>query len=239
MKEGLDSVTHVGRLRVSAAPQGGRLRTRYAVKEIFRTLQGEGGNTGRAAVFVRFSGCNLWSGHEADRPTAICRFCDTDFVGTDGTGGGVFDSADNLAAAVARTWGDADPGPDRPLVVCTGGEPFLQLDDALVAALHDAGFEVAVETNGTMPAPNGVDWLCVSPKAGTTVVLRSGQELKLVFPQDGLDPAAFEAWDFERFYLQPKDGPDVAENTRLAVEYCLAHPQWRLSLQTHKILGIR
>lgn len=238
MSNSLDRLTRAGRLRVSAALDHGRSRTRYAVKEVFLTLQGEGGNTGRAAVFVRFAGCNLWSGHKIDRERAVCRFCDTDFVGTDGPGGGVFESPESLAGAALQAWGDRDPGPERPLVVFTGGEPLLQLDDAMVAAFHDAGFEVAVETNGTMPAPHGVDWLCVSPKAGATVVLRSGQELKLVFPQDGVDPAEFAAWDFERFYLQPRDGPDAACNARLAVDYCLAHPQWRLSLQTHKLLGI-
>lgn len=238
MKDSPNVATSDVRVRVPAASDRGRIRTRYAVKEIFRTLQGEGGNTGRVAMFVRFAGCNLWSGHEADRPFATCRFCDTDFVGTDGPGGGLFASAEALAAAVASGWEAGESGPGRPLVVCTGGEPFLQLDDDLVAAFHEAGFEVAVETNGTLPAAVGVDWLCVSPKAGTTVVLRSGQELKLVFPQEGLDPADLAGWNFERFYLQPMDGPALAENTRRAVEYCLAHPQWRLSLQTHKILGI-
>ncbi len=233
-----DLAARVGRIHVASAPDSTASRTRFAVKEIFYTLQGEGGNTGRPAVFLRFAGCNLWSGHPGDRSAAVCRFCDTDFVGTDGPGGGVFDSTEALAAGVAAAWGDRDPGSERPLVVCTGGEPLLQLDDSLVAAFHDAGFEVAVETNGTMPAPHGIDWLCVSPKAGTTVVLRGGQELKVVFPQEGLDPADFEGWDFERFYLQPKDGPDVANATRRAVDYCLAHPRWRLSLQTHKILGI-
>lgn len=208
----------------------------YAVKEIFYTLQGEGMQAGRPAVFCRFAGCNLWSGREADRATATCRFCDTDFVGTDGPGGGRFATAVELAAEVTARWpGDAG----APLVVCTGGEPLLQLDAELLEAFHAAGFEVAVETNGTQPAPAGLDWVCVSPKAGAELLLTSGDELKLVFPQDGADPAAFLALDFEHFLLQPMDGPQLAEHTRLAVEYCLAHPAWRLSLQTHKLLGLR
>jgi len=209
----------------------------YRVKEIFYTLQGEGAHAGRPAVFCRFSGCNLWTGREEHRDTAVCRFCDTDFVGTDGTGGGRFATADDLAAAVTAAW----PAPfgGEPYVVCTGGEPLLQLNQPAVDALHNAGFIVAVETNGTRPAPAGIDWTCVSPKAGAALTLTAGDELKLVFPQDGAEPAAFENLDFGRFSLQPMDGPDVEKNTRLAVEYCLAHPRWRLSLQTHKVLGIR
>ena len=208
----------------------------YAVKEIFYTLQGEGANAGRAAVFCRFSGCNLWSGREEDRAEAICRFCDTDFVGMDGTGGGRFAGAEELAEAVERAW----PGSDgRRLVVCTGGEPLLQLDAPLIAAFHEAGFEVAVETNGTLAAPDGIDWLCVSPKAGARLVQQRGDELKLVFPQPGAEPERFEALGFRQFFLQPMDGPDLPANTASALRYCLDHPRWRLSLQTHKILGIR
>jgi len=207
----------------------------YAVKEIFLTLQGEGGQAGRPAVFCRFAGCNLWSGREQDRAEAVCTFCDTDFVGLDGPGGGRFASAQALAEAVERAW---IGGPDGRLVVCTGGEPLLQVDPLLVAALHARGFAIAVETNGTLPAPDGIDWVCVSPKAQAPVVQRHGQELKLVFPQASVDPAAFESWDFERFYLQPMDGPDRAANTEAAIAYCLAHPRWRLSVQTHKYLGI-
>jgi 7-carboxy-7-deazaguanine synthase (Cx14CxxC type) len=209
----------------------------YSVKEAFYTLQGEGGQTGRAAVFCRFAGCNLWSGREADRDQAVCRFCDTDFIGTDGMGGGKFDSAELLAAHVASLW-QADSSTGQPLVVCTGGEPLLQLDEPLVAALHQRGFEIAVETNGTQRAPASIDWLCVSPKAGAELVLTSGTELKLVFPQPGAMPDRFEQLDFKLFYLQPMDGLERARNTRLAVEYCLAHPQWRLSVQTHKAVGI-
>lgn len=210
----------------------------YAVKEVFHTLQGEGVNAGRAAVFVRFTGCNLWSGRQADRgkgPGGCSRWCDTDFVGMDGPGGGRFASAEELARHVAATWrgGDADR-----FVVCTGGEPLLQLDEALISALHDEGFRIAVETNGTLPAPPGVDWICVSPKKGGELVQRSGNELKLVVPQEEMDPTDFEPLDFEHFLLQPMDGPDLESNTRFAVEYCLAHPRWRLSLQTHKLLGI-
>lgn len=207
----------------------------YSVKEIFYTLQGEGGQAGRAAVFCRFSGCNLWTGREADRGKAICQFCDTDFVGTDGPGGGRFETAEALAEAVRRTW-EGDGG--RPLVVCTGGEPLLQLDAALVEALHAAGFEIAVETNGTKLPPPGIDWICVSPKAGAELVLTRGQELKLVFPQPGALPELFEALDFQHFFLQPMDGPAQQENTALALRHCMARPQWRLSLQTHKILNI-
>jgi 7-carboxy-7-deazaguanine synthase len=208
----------------------------YAVKEIFYTLQGEGAQAGRPAVFCRFAGCNLWSGREEDRATAVCRFCDTDFVGTNGTAGGRYSSAAALADAVAAHW----PGGGVPFVVCTGGEPLLQLDDVLVAALHDRGFEVAIETNGTIaPVPVGVDWVCVSPKAGAPLELIGGDELKLVVPQPGLTPQMFEALPFRFFSLQPMDGPFRLENTRTAVELCLSRPQWRLSLQTHKVTGIR
>lgn len=207
----------------------------YAVKEIFLTLQGEGGQAGRPAVFCRFAGCNLWSGREEDRATAVCTFCDTDFVGMDGPGGGRFADANALAEAVAAKW---EGGPKNRLVVCTGGEPLLQLDSLLIAALHARGFSIALETNGTLPAPDGVDWICVSPKAQAPVVQRAGQELKLVYPQPGVDPAGFESWDFERFLLQPMDGPARVANTQAAIAYCLAHPRWRLSVQTHKYLGI-
>jgi 7-carboxy-7-deazaguanine synthase len=207
----------------------------YSVKEIFLTLQGEGGQAGRAAVFCRFAGCNLWSGREQDRARAVCNFCDTDFVGVDGPGGGKFVTAEALADAVLAAW--TGPAQGR-LVVCTGGEPLLQLDPAAIAALHARGFEIAVETNGTLAAPAGIDWVCVSPKAQAPVVQTSGQELKLVYPQPGVDPARFEGWDFERFYLQPLDGPDRAAATQAAIAYCLSHPRWRLSTQTHKYLGI-
>jgi 7-carboxy-7-deazaguanine synthase (Cx14CxxC type) len=209
----------------------------YAVKEIFYTLQGEGAQAGRAAVFCRFAGCNLWSGREADRATAICRFCDTDFVGVDGVGGGRFESAESLASAVAEKW-PAGGQAGRRFVVCTGGEPLLQLDARLIEALHARGFEVAVETNGTVTAPVGLDWICVSPKANAALVQRSGDELKLVYPQAEAAPKEFEGLEFRHFFLQPMDGPSRAANTELALEYCLGHPQWRLSLQTHKILGI-
>ena len=207
----------------------------YAVKEIFLTLQGEGGQAGRPAVFCRFAGCNLWSGREADRAEAVCKFCDTDFVGMDGPGGGRFASAEALADAVQAEW---QGGPDDRLVVLTGGEPLLQLDAELIAALHARRFSLALETNGTIAAPAGVDWICVSPKADAAVVQTQGQELKLVYPQEGVDPARFEGLDFERFLLQPMDGPRRAENTEAAIAYCLAHPRWRLSVQTHKYLGI-
>jgi 7-carboxy-7-deazaguanine synthase len=213
----------------------------YSVKEIYYTLQGEGAQTGRPAVFLRFAGCNLWSGHEKDRGSAVCPFCDTEFVGTDGPGGGKFTTAADLAAAVAAVWpGDpCDPASrERPLVVCTGGEPLLQLDGGAVAALQEAGFEVAVETNGTIEAPPGLDWICVSPKAGADLVQRQGHEMKLVYPQEAAPPDAFEDLAFDHFFLQPMDGPRRSQNTKLAVEYCLAHPRWRLSLQTHKYLGI-
>ena len=209
----------------------------YAVKEIFYTLQGEGGQAGRAAVFCRFAGCNLWSGREADRAMAICRFCDTEFVGVDGAGGGKFASAEDLAAAVEQKWPiDATQG--KRFVVCTGGEPLLQMDSTLIDAFHARGFEIAVETNGTIAAPAGLDWVCVSPKAGAGLVQRTGQELKLVFPQEGFDPDQFSSLDFRHFFLQPMDGPSRAANTELAVAYCMKHPRWRLSLQTHKILGM-
>lgn len=210
----------------------------YAVKEIYYTLQGEGAQTGRPAVFLRFAGCNLWTGREEDRAAAICSFCDTDFVGTDGPGGGKFRTPAALADAVASHW----PGPvteaARPYVVCTGGEPLLQLDGPAIDALHAAGFEVAVETNGTQPAPDGLDWICMSPKAGADLVLTAGDELKLVYPQDDAPPSRFEALGFTHFFLQPMDGPHRAENTQAALRYCLAHPPWRLSVQTHKVLDI-
>ena len=216
----------------------------YAVKEIFPTLQGEGAHAGRVAVFCRFAGCNLWSGREADRANAVCQFCDTDFIGTDGTLGGRYGSAEELARAVAAQWtGTRENGrdhcQDHRYVVLTGGEPLLQVDAALVDALHACGFEIGVETNGTILPPEGLDWICVSPKAGSELVLRHGDELKLVYPQADAMPQAFEGLAFERFSLQPMDGPDVAANTARAIDYCLRHPQWRLSLQTHKMLGIR
>ena len=215
----------------------GLLQMSYAVKEIFYTLQGEGAQAGRAAVFCRFAGCNLWSGREADRAAAVCRFCDTEFVGVDGPGGGKFESAEAVAKAIEQKWpGDASAG--KRFVVCTGGEPFLQLDASLIEALHSCDFEIAVETNGTIAAPAGLDWLCVSPKAGTELAQKSGDELKLVYPQAGADPREFESLRFRHFFLQPMDGPSRAVNTELALKYCLDHPQWRLSLQTHKFLGI-
>jgi len=212
----------------------------YAVKEIFYTLQGEGAQAGRAAVFCRFAGCNLWSGRESDRAQAACRFCDTDFVGTDGPGGGKFASPEALALAVRSHWPSQTPDTTggTPLVVCTGGEPLLQLDAPLIDALHAQGFEIAVETNGTLPIPAGLDWVCVSPKAGTPLVATTGDELKLVFPQPGARPEQFEQRAFRHFFLQPMDGPLQAQHTQAAVAHCLAHPQWRLSLQTHKLLGI-
>ncbi|HUZ43935.1 MAG TPA: 7-carboxy-7-deazaguanine synthase [Acidimicrobiales bacterium] len=210
----------------------------YRVKEVFYTLQGEGTHAGRPSVFCRFSGCNLWSGRERHRASAVCRFCDTDFVGIDGPGGGRFADAESLARAVLTAWTGAAHPLARPYVVCTGGEPLLQLDGPAVDALHQVGFAVAVETNGTLAAPPGLDWICVSPKAGTTLVIEGADEIKLVFPQEGAPPSVFEDLGIERLLLQPMDGPDREENTRRAVEYCLAHPQWRLSLQTHKFLGI-
>ena len=210
----------------------------YQVKEIFYTLQGEGGQAGRPAVFCRFALCNLWTGRERDRHRAICQFCDTDFVGTDGPGGGRFRSAADLAAAVAKAWAGERHDRARPLVVCTGGEPALQLDGPAVAALHAEGFEVAIETNGTRPLPPGLDWVCVSPKAGTELAVQAGDELKLVYPQAGAPPERFELPGFRRLLLQPMDGPDRAASTRAAIDYCLAHPQWQLSVQSHKYLGI-
>jgi 7-carboxy-7-deazaguanine synthase (Cx14CxxC type) len=207
----------------------------YAVKEIYLTLQGEGGQAGRPAVFCRFAGCNLWSGRESDRPSAVCTFCDTDFVGVDGDGGGRFETAAALAEAVTARWTGGD---DARLVVCTGGEPLLQLDPPLLDALHAAGFEVAIETNGTLAAPAGIDWICVSPKADAVLAQTAGDELKLVYPQPGVDPARFEGLAFDRFSLQPLDGPQREANTAAAIAYCLAHPRWRLSLQTHKYLGL-
>ncbi|OHX21073.1 7-carboxy-7-deazaguanine synthase [Chromobacterium sphagni] len=210
--------------------------TTYTVKEIFYTLQGEGRQAGRAAVFCRFAGCNLWSGREEDRGKAVCQFCDTDFVGT-GPDGGKFSGAAKLAARIASEWPE-DAGGVR-YVVCTGGEPLLQLDEALIRALHAEGFEVAVETNGTIAAPAGLDWICVSPKAGSELKQLSGNELKLVYPQQAQLPETVSHLDFDTFYLQPMDGPDIAANTRAAIEYCMAHPKWRLSVQTHKVVNIR
>ncbi|MBG7699969.1 7-carboxy-7-deazaguanine synthase [Streptomyces sp. MC1] len=209
----------------------------YLIKEIFYTLQGEGGHAGRPAVFCRFSRCNLWTGREQDRARAICQFCDTDFVGTDGEGGGRFRTAQELADAVEAAWPTTDQA--HRFVVCTGGEPLLQLDEAAIKALHGRGFEIAVETNGTRPAPRGIDWLCVSPKIGSTLVLTSGDELKLVYPQAGGDPAQFEHLDFRHFRLQPLDDADREAHTRAAIEYCMKNPRWTLSLQTHKYLGIQ
>jgi organic radical activating enzyme len=241
----------------------------YSVKEIYATLQGEGAQTGRAAVFLRFAGCNLWSGLERDRAGAVCRFCDTEFVGADGPGGGKFADAGALADVVSASWmakGGVPPHPGplpkgrgcqsvpsplgekdrmrgdsplaKPYVVCTGGEPLLQLDEPLIAALHGRGFEIAIETNGTLAAPEGIDWICVSPKAGAPLIQTSGDELKLVFPQKGADPPRFERLDFHHFFLQPMDGPDQRANIQTAARYCLSHPQWRLSLQTHKLIGL-
>lgn len=209
----------------------------YSVKEMFPTLQGEGLQAGCAAVFLRFAGCNLWSGLEKDRAAAVCQFCDTDFVGVDGTHGGKFASAEALAATVASLW--PAHSSQNKLVVCTGGEPLLQLDDALIAALHAEGFRIAIETNGTIAAPAGIDWICVSPKAGAKLVQTTGNELKLVYPQPAAMPEQFETLQFQHFLLQPMDGPDRTENTRKAIDYCMAHPQWRLSVQTHKMIGIR
>jgi 7-carboxy-7-deazaguanine synthase (Cx14CxxC type) len=208
----------------------------YAVKEIFYTLQGEGALTGRPSVFCRFAGCNLWSGREEDRAAAVCNFCDTDFVGTDGTEGGRYPDAVALADRIAASW---PAGQDARFVVCTGGEPLLQLDPPLIAALHERGFEIAIETNGTIAPPAGIDWVCVSPKAGAPFVVTSGDELKVVVPQPGLDPLDFAALDFRRFSVQPMDGAERARNTEWAIQFCLAHPQWQLSLQTHKMTGVR
>jgi 7-carboxy-7-deazaguanine synthase (Cx14CxxC type) len=214
----------------------------YSVKECFPTLQGEGAQAGRAAVFLRFAGCNLWSGREQDRADAVCDFCDTDFRGTDGPGGGRFATADGLAAHVAARWDAvttaAAAADARRYVVCTGGEPLLQLDAALIDALHAKRFEIAIETNGTLPVPAGVDWICVSPKAGVPLAQRAGDELKLVYPQPQAPPERFVGLDFRHFFLQPMDGPDRAANTQAAVAYCRAQPRWRLSLQTHKLIGI-
>ena len=209
----------------------------YSVKEIFYTLQGEGARAGRAAVFLRFAGCNLWTGLERDRHTAVCQFCDTDFVGTDGTGGGKFADAASLARAVFAQWPDHAQG--KPYVVCTGGEPLLQLDKPLIAALHNQGFEIAIETNGTLLPPPGIDWICVSPKANAEQKLKRGDELKLVYPQAGAEPERYAGQDFRNFFLQPMDNAARATNTEAVTAYCLAHPQWRLSLQTHKLIGIR
>jgi 7-carboxy-7-deazaguanine synthase (Cx14CxxC type) len=218
-------------------PNGTSTTTRaYAVKEIFLTLQGEGAQAGQPAVFCRFTGCNLWTGNEADRATAICRFCDTDFVGMDGTHGGRYPAADSLADAIEAQW---QGGPENRLAVLTGGEPLLQVDAALIAALHARAFRIAVETNGTQPAPPGLDWICVSPKSGAPLVQTTGHELKLVYPQEGAEPDRFAGLDFTHFLLQPMDGPNHAANTQAAIAYCLTHPQWRLSLQTHKLLGLR
>jgi 7-carboxy-7-deazaguanine synthase (Cx14CxxC type) len=212
----------------------------YSVREIYFTLQGEGAHTGRPAVFLRFAGCNLWSGREEHRAAAECRFCDTEFVGTDGPGGGKFDTPEELAEAVATLWPDSDQR-SKPYVVCTGGEPLLQLDAALIEALHEKGLEIGVESNGTLPAPEGIDWLCISPKGSVPLKQTSGQELKLVYPQDEpeADPARFAGLGFAHFYLQPMDSPDIARNTQQAIDYCLAHPQWKLSVQTHKALGLK
>jgi 7-carboxy-7-deazaguanine synthase len=208
----------------------------YTVREVYYTLQGEGGNVGRAAVFLRFAGCNLWSGREEDRAVAVCNFCDTEFRGTGGPGGGKFITPEALADAVVQTWPRTANGPR--LVVCTGGEPLLQLDEPLIQALKERGFEVAVETNGTVAAPVGIDWLCVSPKAGAPLKQFTGDELKLVYPQTGAMPEEFAGLDFKQFLLQPMDGPELERNTRAAIDYCLRHPQWRFSLQTHKVLGV-
>jgi 7-carboxy-7-deazaguanine synthase (Cx14CxxC type) len=208
----------------------------YAVKEIFYTLQGEGANAGRPAVFCRFAGCNLWSGREEDRATATCQFCDTDFVGTDGDGGGKFATADDLANAISKAW--TGNGGAQRFVVCTGGEPLLQIDAALIAALHARGFKIAVETNGTIAAPEGLDWICVSPKADAELVQKTGDELKLVYPQERGAPEKYETLNFTHRFLQPMDGPARDANSRAAIDYCLAHPAWRLSMQTHKYLGI-
>lgn len=209
----------------------------YSVKEIYYTLQGEGAQTGRAAVFLRFAGCNLWTGLERDRGKAICQFCDTDFIGTDGINGGKFATAEKLAEAVVAQWPKG--GRAQPYVVCTGGEPLLQIDEALITALHSRSFEIGIETNGTLLPPPGIDWICVSPKAGAEFNLKAGNELKLIYPQAGGEPEKYAALAFDNFFLQPMDSPQQAANTQAATEYCLAHPQWRLSLQTHKLIGIR
>ncbi len=210
----------------------------YYIKELFYTLQGEGANTGRPAVFCRFSACNLWSGREEDRAGAVCKFCDTDFVGTDGPGGGRFETPQSLAAAARALWLERLSLRSRPFLVCTGGEPLLQLDEPLVLAFRAAGFDVAIETNGTLPPPRGITWICVSPKAGAGLVVKTGEELKLVYPQAGAEPELFEGLHFQHFFLQPLDGPERKKNTQLCVRYCLDHPRWRLSLQMHKIVGL-
>lgn len=217
--------------------EGASVTRTYSAKEVFLTVQGEGGQAGRPAVFLRFAGCNLWSGLERDRATAICTFCDTHFVGTNGDGGGKFTTSEAMADHVAAMWRGRERDPK--LVVCTGGEPLMQLDAPLIRALHARGFEIAVETNGTMSAPDGIDWICVSPKANSPILQTSGQELKLVFPQAQAMPDRFENLAFEHFWLQPMDGPDQAANTVLAMEHCLTHPRWRLSIQTHKYIGVR
>lgn len=209
----------------------------YSVKEIYYTLQGEGAQTGRAAVFLRFAGCNLWTGLERDRANAVCKFCDTDFVGTNGIGGGKFATAEDLARAVDEKWPAGSMA--QPYVVCTGGEPLLQIDEALIAALHAHHFEIGIETNGTLLPPPGIEWICVSPKAGADLVLKRGNELKLIYPQEGAPPERYASLLFNHFFLQPMDNPERDANTRAATAYCLAHPQWRLSLQTHKLIGIR
>jgi 7-carboxy-7-deazaguanine synthase len=213
----------------------------YSVKEIFPTLQGEGANAGAPAVFLRFAGCNLWPGRERHRASAVCRFCDTDFVGTEGDGGGKFAGAEELARAVEGKWlqGPGSRGISARLVVCTGGEPLLQLDDELVGALHGRGFRIALETNGTLVPPPGIDWICVSPKANAALAIRRGDELKLVYPQEGAEPERYAQLEFGHFFLQPMDGPYRAEYTRLAAQYCLRHPRWGLSLQIHKLIGMR
>ena len=211
----------------------------YSIKEIFYSIQGEGFYSGRPAVFCRFAGCNLWSGKDADRAKAVCKFCDTDFVGCDGPEGGIYKTREKLSEKIEKLWPDKNSKTFRPLVVCTGGEPLLQLDAALLSALHEKGFEVAVETNGTILPPEGIDWICVSPKAGAQLLLRSGQELKLVFPQEGAQPDKYAMLNFQHFFLQPMDSPDREINQRLAAEYVLSHPQWRLSLQTQKIIGLK
>ncbi len=208
----------------------------YQVKEVYLSVQGEGARTGRPAIFLRFAGCNLWTGREADRAEAVCKFCDTDFVGTEGPGGGKFDQAHDLARAVADKWPVENS--ETPYVVCTGGEPLLQFDAPLIEAMHECGLEIAIETNGTLPIPKGVDWVCVSPKAGADFVAQSGNELKLVYPQLGAEPERYEGLSFVNYFLQPMDGPNLRNNMAAAAEYCMAHPQWRLSLQTHKLLGI-
>ncbi len=209
----------------------------YSVKEIFYTLQGEGTHAGRASVFCRFAGCNLWSGQEKDRTSSICQFCDTEFVGTDGLGGGKFKTPESLANEISSHWSDKNKG--KPFVVFTGGEPLMQLDDPLIKAVHDAGFEIAVETNGTIEAPEGIDWLCVSPKSGSELVIKRGDELKFVFPQTGVDPKNLLDLHFDHYLLQPMDSPEIADNTEAVINYCMEHPEWKLSLQTHKQLGIR